>query len=270
MLILKPLLNMNFKHFLSTLLLLFPLLSFAQTPLEPDVSPNEFVLLEMEPVPLNLNELKRLIGYPRAAMEAEIEGKVIMRVLIDERGQYVKHLVIKDAHPYLTDAVTSKISAIRFTPGIQKGKAIKVWVTIPFDFKLLKDLTPPAKSGVFYSLKDALASPDPSSVVELYLNGKNLTAFPKEILKFPNLILLELGDNKLTRIPAEITSLTALRLLGLQMNRLNSLPADLWEMPSLKGVNLKNNAFSKSYQKSLLKDHAQKIFPKDDKGKVVW
>ncbi len=261
---------MNFKHFLSTLMLLFPLLSFAQTTHEPYVSPNEFVLLEKEPAPLNLNELKRLIGYPRAAMEAEIEGKVILRVLVDERGQYVKHLVIKDAHPYLTNAVTSKISAIRFTPGIQKGKPIKVWVTIPFDFKLLQDETPPLKSGVFFSLEEAIACPNPGSVVELYLNGKGLTAFPNEILQFSNLTVLELGDNKLTGIPSEITSLTALRFLGLQTNRLTSLPADLWKMSSLRGVNLKDNAFPKSYQKALLKSHQDLIFPKDDKGKVVW
>ena len=72
------------------------------------------------------------------AKEAEIEGKVIVRVQVDKEGKYVKHLVIKDPHPILTKAVTDKINMLSFTPGIQAGKPIKVWVTIPFDFKLLK------------------------------------------------------------------------------------------------------------------------------------
>ncbi len=255
------------KYFLICCLLWLPLLAVSQSDTP---SPDEFVLLELEPAPLNMTELSGMIGYPRLAKEAEIEGKVIIRVLVDEQGNYVRHMIIKDPNPLLTNAVASKIHNLRFTPGIQKGKPIKVWVTIPFDFKLLPNVTPPAKAGVFYSLEDALACPDPSSVKELYLNGQDLNAFPKEILKFSNLIDLELGDNELTRIPSEITSLAKLQFLGLQMNRLNSLPADLWRMPSLKGVNLKDNAFPKSYQKSLLKSHEDKIFPKDDKGKVIW
>lgn len=105
---------------------------------EKEVGPNEFVLLEKEPAPVNLDQLKGLIGYPPMAKEAEIEGKVIIRVQVDKNGHYVKHLVIKDPHPILTKAVTDKINMLTFTPGIQAGKPIKVWVTIPFDFKLLK------------------------------------------------------------------------------------------------------------------------------------
>jgi periplasmic protein TonB len=103
-----------------------------------EVGPNEFVLLEKEPAPVNLDQLKGLIGYPPMAKEAEIEGKVIVRVQVDKTGHYVKHLVIKDPHPILTKAVTDKINMLTFTPGVQAGKPIKVWVTIPFDFKLLK------------------------------------------------------------------------------------------------------------------------------------
>jgi protein TonB len=102
------------------------------------LGPNEFVLLEKEPTPVNLDQVKSLIGYPPMAKEAEIEGRVIIRIQVDKNGQYVKHIVIKDPHPILTKAVTDKISALSFTPGIQAGKPIKVWVTIPFNFELLK------------------------------------------------------------------------------------------------------------------------------------
>ncbi|MEM0997869.1 MAG: energy transducer TonB [Bacteroidota bacterium] len=104
----------------------------------PEIGPNDFVLLEKEPAPVNMDDLRRMIGYPAMAKEAEIEGKVILRVQVDKNGRYVKHIVIKDPHPILTKAVTDKIRNLSFTPGIQAGKPIKVWVTIPFDFKLLK------------------------------------------------------------------------------------------------------------------------------------
>lgn len=107
-------------------------------PTEPNDEPpmNGWVLLEKEPQPVNLDELKHLIGYPPMAVEAEIEGRVTLRVLVDKYGNYVKHAVVKDPHPILTRAVTEKINLLKMTPGIQAGKPIKVWVTLPFNFEL--------------------------------------------------------------------------------------------------------------------------------------
>lgn len=100
----------------------------------PDVG--EFILLEKEPAPVNMDELKSLIGYPPMALEADIEGKVTLRVMVDKHGDYVKHVVLKDPHPILTKAVTDKIHHLKTTPGIQAGKPIKVWVTLPFNFEI--------------------------------------------------------------------------------------------------------------------------------------
>ena len=105
---------------------------------KPEIGPNEFVMLEKEPAPVNMDELKKLIGYPTMAKEAEIEGKVVLRIQVDGNGNYVKHIVIKDPHPILTTEVSKQIRNLKFTPGIQAGKPIKVWVTIPFDFKLMR------------------------------------------------------------------------------------------------------------------------------------
>lgn len=103
-----------------------------------DVDPDDgaFVLLEKEPTPVNLDELSKLIGYPPLAKEAEIEGRVTLRVMVDKYGNYSKHIVLKDPHPILTKAVTDQIRHLKMTPGIQAGKPIKVWVTLPFNFEL--------------------------------------------------------------------------------------------------------------------------------------
>ncbi len=103
-----------------------------------DPNPNDFIIVEEEPRPVNMDDIKKLIGYPAMAKEAEIEGKVIVRVLVDKTGKYRKHVVLKDPHPILTKAVEKSLGNLQFTPGIQGGQPIKVWVTIPFDFALLK------------------------------------------------------------------------------------------------------------------------------------
>lgn len=99
---------------------------------------DDFILLEKEPVPVNMDDLKRVIGYPPLAKEVGIEGRVTLRVMVDKHGDYVKHVVLKDPHPILTKAVTDKIHMLKTTPGIQAGRPIKVWVTLPFSFTLLK------------------------------------------------------------------------------------------------------------------------------------
>jgi periplasmic protein TonB len=96
-----------------------------------------FVPVDREPKPVNLEEVKALIGYPRMAVEAEIEGKVTVRILVSKHGDYMKHVVLKDPHPILTKAVTDQISQLKMTPGIRGVKPIAVWVTIPFEFSLL-------------------------------------------------------------------------------------------------------------------------------------
>lgn len=107
-----------------------------EEPKDPD--PNAFIMVEKEPQAVNLDDIKGMIGYPPTAREAGIEGKVIVRVLVGKTGKYEKHILVRKAHPLLNKAVEDKINNLSFTPGIQAGKPIKVWVTIPFDFKLTK------------------------------------------------------------------------------------------------------------------------------------
>ncbi len=92
---------------------------------------------EIEPFPLNQEELKQRIGYPPMAKEAEIEGNVILRVLVNAQGEYVKHIVIEDPYPILTQAVISKLSQLRFAPSMLDRKPISAWVNVTFGFWLL-------------------------------------------------------------------------------------------------------------------------------------
>lgn len=102
----------------------------------PDI--NEFVFAEEEPTPVNMEDIRKLIGYPQIARDAGIEGNVVVRVLVDKKGNYSRHKIINQVHPILTKAVEEHIDKLTFSPAIQGGKPIPFWVNIPFSFKLLK------------------------------------------------------------------------------------------------------------------------------------
>ncbi len=102
---------------------------------EPDV--NLFIVVDQEPEPINLRDIQKEIGYPEQAREAGIQGNVVVRILVDEEGSYIKHNVLNSVHPLLEEAVVNKIEALTFEPAIKDGKEIKFWVNVPFKFELL-------------------------------------------------------------------------------------------------------------------------------------
>jgi len=108
------------------------------TAVDPSDDPTVFIKLDAEAKPLNLVDVKKLIGYPPMAREAEIEGKVLVRVQVSQTGSYIRHVTLKDPNPMLTKAVTDKVSQLIFTPGQLNGQPVKSWVTIPFDFNLAR------------------------------------------------------------------------------------------------------------------------------------
>lgn len=101
---------------------------------EPDI--NAFVPVEQQPAPVNMDQFKKALGYPPIAREMGIEGQVVVRVLVDKFGNYKKHKVISSPHQSLTKAVEDNLTMLKFTPGIQAGKPIQVWVNVPVRFNL--------------------------------------------------------------------------------------------------------------------------------------
>lgn len=88
------------------------------------------------PIPVNLVEVKELIDYPTLAKNAGIEGRVILRILVDEKGNYVKHSVVDSFHPLLRIPCELHVPLLTFEPAKRKGLATSGWVSIPFTFKL--------------------------------------------------------------------------------------------------------------------------------------
>lgn len=75
--------------------------------------------------------------YPELAKKAGIEGRVVVKVLINTKGDVEKVEVLK-SHPMLDDAAIAAAKKFKFKPGKQRDRYVKVWMTIPFTFKLKK------------------------------------------------------------------------------------------------------------------------------------
>lgn len=96
-----------------------------------------FITVEEEPKAVNLDDVRKLIGYPTMAVDATIQGTVVVRILVDQKGRYKQHKVVAPVHPLLSREVERHIHLLKFTPAIQGGKPIAFWVNVPFRFKLM-------------------------------------------------------------------------------------------------------------------------------------
>lgn len=99
--------------------------------------PTFFVAVEEMPQPIGgLKEIQKKIQYPEIAKRAGVEGKVYVRAFVDEEGNVVNAEVVKGIGGGCDEAALDAILKTKFTPGKQRGKPIKVQVTVPVLFKL--------------------------------------------------------------------------------------------------------------------------------------
>ncbi|MEW6508764.1 MAG: energy transducer TonB [Bacteroidota bacterium] len=96
-----------------------------------------FVLVEEAPDPIGgIEAIQKKITYPEVAKRAGIQGRVFVKAFIDEKGNVNKCEVIKGVHPALDSAAVDAVIKTKFTPGKQRGKPVKVQVSIPIVFAL--------------------------------------------------------------------------------------------------------------------------------------
>lgn len=79
--------------------------------------------------------LENLI-YPAEAKEQNIEGKVIVKVFLDEKGEVANTEILKSDNKLLEQSAIDAIEKTKFTPGMAKGENVKTQIVIPIVFKL--------------------------------------------------------------------------------------------------------------------------------------
>ena len=78
---------------------------------------------------------KSIPVYPDLAIKAGIEGQVVTKILIDEQGNAARVEILKSI-PMLDEAAVTAARKCQFKPGKQRDRYVKVWMSVPFEFKL--------------------------------------------------------------------------------------------------------------------------------------
>ncbi|MCI0470344.1 MAG: TonB family protein [Candidatus Aminicenantes bacterium] len=78
--------------------------------------------------------------YPQAAIEAHVEGKVIVDAVTDSEGN-VRNTVVVSGNPLLTEAAVEAIKQWRYKPYMVNEKPIPVVFSVTLDFRLDKSDT---------------------------------------------------------------------------------------------------------------------------------
>jgi len=80
------------------------------------------------------------VKYPEIAKENEIEGTVIIKFIVECDGELSNITVLRAVDPILDSEAVRVISSLpRFKPGMQNGCPVRVWFTVPVEFKLQKN-----------------------------------------------------------------------------------------------------------------------------------
>ena len=93
--------------------------------------------LDQMPTPVGgIAAIAQNVVYPQSAKENKIEGKVIIKTVIDTKGNVVSTSVEKGLDAECDKAAEAAIKKTKFNPGMKNGKAVESEVTIPIMFKL--------------------------------------------------------------------------------------------------------------------------------------
>lgn len=92
-------------------------------------SEGDFVYYEDEPVPVTTVKP----NYPEFAREAQIQGTVILHVLVGKDGR-VKNVKVIRGVTGLNDAAVEAIKRWVFKPALSNNKPVAVWVEVPINF----------------------------------------------------------------------------------------------------------------------------------------
>lgn len=96
-----------------------------------------FVAVEEQPEPIGgIEAIQKKIVYPEIAKRAGVQGRVFIKAFVNEVGDVVKAEVIKGIGAGCDEAAVQAVTQTKFRPGKQRGKSVKVQVSIPIVFKL--------------------------------------------------------------------------------------------------------------------------------------
>lgn len=94
------------------------------------------VVEEMPEIIGGIEQLYELLEYPELARKAGIEGLVVIQFVVEPDGSISNIQVIRSAGRLLDEAAIKAVKQLRFKPGRQRGRPVRVRFSLPIRFKL--------------------------------------------------------------------------------------------------------------------------------------
>lgn len=101
------------------------------------------IFLSWEEGPEAIKRVKPV--YPPMAVKAGVEGKVILNIVVDEKGDVLEATIVMASPPGIfEDAAIAAMLQWKFKPAMQRDQPIKVRLGYPIEFVLTDHRPPPS------------------------------------------------------------------------------------------------------------------------------
>jgi len=99
--------------------------------------PEIFIAVEQMPELIGgLEGIRQRTRYPEMARRAGIEGTAFVQLVVNGDGSVQDLVCIRDPGGGMCEAAIEAIRQSRFNPGLQRGRAVRVRMSIPVRFRL--------------------------------------------------------------------------------------------------------------------------------------
>jgi TonB family protein len=81
--------------------------------------------------------LSQNVRYPALAMQQRVQGRVVVEFVVNKDGSISEESILRSVHPLLNEEALRVVKNMpKWSPGMQRGKAVRVRYTVPVLFRL--------------------------------------------------------------------------------------------------------------------------------------
>lgn len=81
--------------------------------------------------------LVRTVKYPQEAKDKGIQGRVAVKFIVEKDGQVSEPEIVRSVFPVFNDEALRVVRCMpKWKPGMQDGKVVRVFFTLPITFRL--------------------------------------------------------------------------------------------------------------------------------------
>ena len=91
---------------------------------------------EMPKIIGGIGAIQSKVQYTELAKRMDVEGTIYVEAVINEEGKVIEAKIIKGLLPDLDEMSLNAVKSTLFKPGKQRGKPVKVRISIPIKFRL--------------------------------------------------------------------------------------------------------------------------------------